>query len=166
MTLGVAAVVVAALLVALPVAWAGEAAPIAVGAGIAAVAALALAVATGATPPLLLAAFLIVGDFAAVLVLADAPWAIAPVAAGGLYLSAELTMRSLEVRGRLPGWRSFGAGDGVRLAGTTAAIAAMAAAATVVGSAEALPQGIFAQAVGVAAAAAVIGILWVLVDRE
>jgi hypothetical protein len=154
------------LLVVLPVTEAGKAAPIAVGAGIAAVALLALSLGTGVTPPLLLAGLLIVADFAAVLVLGDAHWGIAPVAAGGLYLAVELTMRSLEVRGRLPGWRTFTTVDGVAVAVTTAGIAAMAWVAAIVGTADALPRGIFAQAVGVAAVAAVIGILWVLVDRE
>ena len=127
---------------------------------------LALSLGTGVTPPVLLAVLLIVGDFAAVLVLGDAHWGIAAVAAGGLYLVVELTMRSLEVRGRLPGWRTFTVGDGVGVVAIAAGIVAMAWVAAIVGSADALPQGIFAQAVGVAAAAAVIGILWVLVDRE
>jgi hypothetical protein len=164
--LGAAALVVSALLVVIPVTGAGKAAPIAVGAGITAVSLLALALGTGVTPPLLLAALLIVGDFAAVLVLGDAHWGIAPVAAGGLYLVVELAMRSLELRGRLPGWRTFTAGDAVAVAAVTAGIVAMAWVAAFVGTADALPRGIFAQAVGVAAVAAVIGILWVLVDRE
>lgn len=166
MILAVAALALGAVLVALPVAGAGSAAPIAVGAGLASVALIALSLGTGVTPPLLLAVLVIVVDFGGVLVLGDADWRLAPIAAGGLYLLVELSMRSLEVRGRLPGWRSFSMRDGIGVAATTAAVAAMAWLAAIVGGRDAIPGGIFAQAVAVAAVAAVIGIIWVLVERE
>jgi hypothetical protein len=154
------------VLVVFPLVEAGSAAPIAIGAGIAAIGLLALSLATGVTPPLLLAVLLILGDFGAALVLGDADRRMAPVAAGGLYLVVELAMRSLEIRGRLPGWRSFTVRDAVAVGAVTVAVVAMAWAAAAVGTGEALPGGIFTQAVAVAAVAAVIGIVWVLVDRE
>lgn len=166
MILAAAALAVAMVIVALPVAHAGTGAAIAVGAGLAAIALTALSLGSGVTPPLLLAVLLVIGEYGAVLVVGEAPWWLAPVAAGGLYLLVELSMRSLEVRGRLPGWRAFAGRDAIAVSVTTAAVLAMAAAAVIFGGRETLPGGIFAQAVAVAAVAAVIGIIRVLVDRE
>lgn len=166
MILAVAAVVVAGLLVVLPVAGAGTAAPIALGAGIVAVALVAWSLATGATPPLLMAVLLMLVEFAGSLVFAGARLALVPIAAAGLYLVVELSLRSLELRGRHPGWRSFRVSDAIGVATVTLLVGVMAWLVAIAATGFDLPEGIFIQAVGIAAAAGVIGVIWLLVGRD
>ena len=166
MILGIAPLVVVALLVVVPVAGSGDAAPIALGAGIAAVALVAWSLRTGATPPLLMAVLLLLVEFAASIVFGDVGIGFVPVAAAGLYLVIELTMRSLEVRGRHAGWRSFRPADAVSVGGVAIGVAAIAWLVALASSGRELPEGIFVQAVGIAAAAGVIGVIWVLVSRD
>ena len=166
MTLAVAALLVTGVLGVLPLAGAGTAAPIAIGAGIAAVALVAWALTTGATPPLLMAVLLLFVEFAAALVLGDAGLSLVPMAAAGLYLVVELSLRSLEVRGRHPGWRSFRLSDAVGVAAVAFLFGAMAWMVAIAATGFDLPEGIFIQSVGIAAVAAVIGVVWLLVGRE
>ena len=166
MTLAVAAVLVAALLAALPITGSGTAAPIAVGAGLAAVAFVAWSMSTGATPPLLLAVLLLLAEYGGVIRFGTGWLALVPIAAAGLYLLIELSVRSLETRGRQPGWRAFRWSDTFRVGGVTALVGLMAWFVALLATGTEPPGGIFMHAVGIAGAAAVIGVIWLLVARE
>ena len=166
MILAVAALLVAGVLATLPLPSAGTAAPIAIGAGIGAVALVGWALATGATPPLLIAVLLLFVEFAGTIVFGDPGLFLVPIGAAGLYLVIELSLRSLEVRGRHPGWRSFRVSDAVSVAAVTFLVGALAWMVAMGATGFDLPEGIFIQSVGIAAAAAVIGVVWLLVGRE
>ena len=161
-----AAIAVAVLLAALPIVGAGAAAPIALLAGFVAVAFTAWSVTTGATPPLLIAVLLLLGESAGVILFGSGWLALVPIAAAGLYLVIELSARSLEIRGYQPGWRDFAWPDALRLGGVALLVASMAWVAAFLATGTEPPGGIFMHAVGIAAAAAVIGVIWLLVGRD
>ena len=166
MILAAAAIVVAGLLAVLPAIGTGTAAPIALGAGIIAVGFAAWSLSTGATPPLLLAVLLLLAELAGSLVFGNAATGLVPIGAAGLYLVVELSMRSLEIRGRHPGWRSFGWADATSIAGVALAVGTMAWLVSTLADGIDLDAGIFLHGVGIAAAAAVLGVLWLLVGRD
>jgi hypothetical protein len=160
-----AALAVAAALAVMPAFGAGTGMPIALGAGVGAVVFTAWTLLTGATPPLIIASLLFVIEIGGVVVLGHPPVALSPFAATGLYLLVELCSRSLERRGRWRGWRSFGVIDGVQVAGVTAAVGLMTWLVTIVSTRPDLPGGIFMHGVAIAAATAVIGVVWLLIRR-
>jgi hypothetical protein len=161
-----AAIFVASLLAALPIAGAGTGAPIAIGAGVLAVGFTAWSVTTGASPPLLIAALLLFGESAGVILFGAGWLALVPITAAGLYLVIELSVRSLEIRGKQPGWRDFRWSDILSVGSVAALVALMAWFVTILATGTEPPGGIFMHAVGIAAAAAVIGAIWLLVGRE
>jgi len=164
--LAIAALLVAGVLAVLPVPSAGTAGPIASGAGVGAVALVAWSLATGATPPLLMACLLLFGEFAGTIVFGDAGMHLVPMGAAGLYLVVELSLRSLEARGRHPGWRSFRLSDAMSVGAITFLVGATAWTVAIASTGFDLPEGIFVQSVGIAAAAAVVGVVWLLAGRE
>ena len=166
MILAVASLAVAGVLAILPAFAAGEAAPIALGGGIIAVVFTAWAVTSGATPPLLIAVSLLFAELAGSIVFGSARLALVPIAAAGLYLLVELSIRSLEIRGRHPGWRDLRRLDALRTAGIAALVGSMALLVSVLATGIDVPGGIFMHGVGIAAAAAVIGVIWLLVGRN
>lgn len=166
MILAVAALAVAGVLAILPAFAAGEAAPIALGGGIIAVVFTAWAVTSGATPPLLIAVSLLFAELAGSIVFGTARLALVPIGAAGLYLLVELSIRSLEIRGRHPGWRDLRRLDALRTAGIAALVGSMALLVSVLATGIDVPGGIFMHGVGIAAAAAVIGVIWLLVGRN
>jgi len=161
-----AAVLVASLLGALPIVGSGTGAPIAIGAGVVAVAFTAWSVTTGASLPLLIAVLLLFGESAGVILFGAGWLALVPITAAGLYLVIELSVRSLEIRGKQPGWRDFRWSDALNLGGVAALVALMAWVVTILASGINPPGGIFMHAVGIAATAAVIGAIWLLAGRE
>ncbi len=161
-----ASLAVAAALALLPVIGAGQGAPIALGAGLAAVAFVAWTLSTGVTPPIIMATLLLTVELAGVVVFGDPPLGLVPIAAAGLYLLVELSMRSLETRGRHPGWREFRWVDAVRTGGVAVLVGLITWLVTILATGPDLPGGIFMHSVGIAAAAAVIGVIWLLVGRE
>lgn len=165
MILAVTSLTVAGVLVIVPAFAAGEAAPIALGAGIIAVAFTGWALASGATPPLLIAVLLLFAELAGAIVFGGARLALVPAAAVGLYLLVDLSIRSLEIRGRHPGWRDFRWSDALRITGVATLVGLMAWLVSVVATGVDVPGGIFMHGVGIAAAAAVIGVIWLLVGR-
>lgn len=166
MILAVASLAVAGVLAILPAFAAGEAAPIALGGGIIAVVFTAWAVTSGATPPLLIAVSLLFIELAGSIVFGSARLALVPIGAAGLYLLVELSIRSLEIRGRHPGWRDLRRLDALRTAGIAALVGSMALLVSVLATGIDVPGGIFMHGVGIAAAAAVIGVIWLLVGRN
>jgi hypothetical protein len=164
--LAIAAVGVAALLAVLPAIGAGTGTPIAVGAGVLAVGFTAWSVTSGATPPLVIAVLLLIVDYAGVIVFGQASPATVPIAAAGLYLLVELAVRSLETRGRYPGWRDFRRSDVFGVAGVTILFGVTSWFVAILATGFDPPGGIFMHSVGIAAAAAVIGVIWLLVGRD
>ena len=165
MILAVASLAVAGVLVMLPAFAAGEAAPIALGAGIIAVAFTAWALTSGATPPLLIAVLLLFAELAGSIVFGSARLAMVPIGAAGLYLLVDLSIRSMEIQGRHPGWRDLRRSDALRTTGIAALVGSMAWLVSVIATGIDVPEGIFMHGVGIAAAAAVIGVIWILVGR-
>lgn len=166
MILAAAALAVAGVLVILPAFAAGEAAPIALGAGIIAVAFTGWTLASGATPPLLIAVLLLFAELAGSIVFGSASLALVPIAAAGFYLLVDLSIRSLETRGRHPGWRDFRWSDALRSTGVATLVGLMAWLVSALATGIDVPGGIFMHGVGIAAAAAVIGVIWLLVGRN
>jgi hypothetical protein len=143
----------------------GTAAPLAIGVGLMALGLTGWTLTTGAIPPLLIASILLFAEFTGLIVFEAAPRLAVPMAAAGLYLVVELAVRSLELRGIHPGWRSFAAADALAVAATALVVGLMAALVAAVATRSG-PEGIFYDAVGIAAAAAVIGVIWLLVRRD
>ncbi|GMQ85145.1 MAG: hypothetical protein BMS9Abin07_0710 [Acidimicrobiia bacterium] len=165
MILAVVALGVVTVLAIVPALEAGEAAPIALGAGTIALAFTGWALMTGATPPLLMAALLLFAEIAGAIVFGSARPAMVPIAAAGLFLLVEMSVRSLETRGRHPGWRDFRWSDAVRSTGVATLVGLMAWLVSVSATGIDVSGGIFMHSVGIAAAAAVIGVIWLLVGR-
>lgn len=166
MILAVATLVVAGVLVILPAFAAGEAAPIALGAGIIAVAFTGWGLASGATPPLLIAVLLLFAELAGSIAFGSARLALVPIGAAGLYLLVDLSIRSLEIRGRHPGWRDFRWSDALRTTGVATLVGLMAWLVSALATGIDVAGGIFIHGVGIAAVAAVIGVISLLVGRD
>ena len=166
MTLAAAAIVAAGVLAMLPAIGTGTGMPIALGAGIIAVVFTAWSLSTGAIPPLLIAMLLLFAEQAGSIVFGNATTGLVPIGAAGLYLVIELSMRSLEVRGRHPGWRSFGRADAIGITGITLLVGTMAWLISALAGGIDLDGGIFLHGIGIAATAAVLGVIWLLVGRD
>jgi len=123
---------------------------------------LVLSMVTGSAAAIAVALLLFLGVFEAS-VLADAVsvWSV-PLAAAGLFAVAELAFWSAALAGRGSGWSTITVFDGARLVIVTVAVGGVAA--LVLGLSTGLPvsHGILVQAMGVAAAAAAVAILWAL----
>ncbi len=149
-----------------PAFYSEAATPIAVGVALAVIGAVAWSLLTGAIPPLFIGALGMLVTYGAVILFGSPPPVFVLVGAAGLYLTVELVMRSLELRQRHTGWQTFGAADGFLIGATAVGVGATTWLVSEVGQGAGESGGAFLSAVGIAAAAAVIGVVWLLARRE
>ncbi len=121
---------------------------------------------TGSAVPLGAAVILLLVEFEVSVVLGATPITAAPIAAAGLYAIVELTLWSLEVRRRQPGWSSITGRDVARLIIVAAGFVAIVGFIQAVSTALPLAHGIVVQAIGLTAAAVTLATIWVLLGRR
>ncbi len=144
----------------------GNAAPLAVAAAIIAMLMIAGSLINGSAVPLGAAVVLLLVEFEVSVILGATPVAAAPIAAAGLYAIVEMTLWSLEVRGRQPGWSSITGRDVARFVIVATGFTIIVGSIQVVSTALPLTHGIVVQAIGLTAAAAAIATIWVLLGQR
>ena len=120
---------------------------------------------TGSAVPLGFAIVLLLVEFEVSVILGATPVAAAPIAAAGLYAVVELTLWSLEVRGRQPGWSSITGRDVARLVVVATGFIIVVGSIQALSGALPLAHGVVVQAIGLAAAAVTLTTIWMLLGR-